>query len=66
MQYIFVVSGTDKDKILNDSIEFFKKQFVNFEKTKKFVYIKLSEVNIHDDYTSVSYQMYVEKEWNEK
>ena len=45
-----------------NKIEFFKKQFVDFEKTKKFVYIKLSEVNIHNDYTSVSYQMYVEKE----
>ena len=65
-QHTFVICGTDKDKILNDSIEFFKKQFADFEKTKKFVYIKLSEVNIHDDYTSVSYQMYVEKEWNEK
>ena len=61
-QHTFVICGTDKDKILNDSIEFFKKQFAEFEKTKRFVYIRLSEVNIHDDYTSVSYQTYVEKD----
>lgn len=65
-KYTFDICGTDKDKVLNDSVEFFKKQFADFEKNKKCVYIKLTEVNIHDDYTSVSYQMYVEKEWNEK
>lgn len=71
-QHTFVICGTDKDKILNDSIEFFKKQYSDFEKQKKLVYVKLTEVKqSHDDYsgtdyTSVSYQMYVEKEWNEK
>ena len=70
--YTFVICGTDKDKILNDSIEFFKKQYEDFEKSKNFVYIKLTEVDKrHDaytntDYTSVSYQMYVENEWNER
>lgn len=64
-QHTFVINSTLKTEIFENSVEFFKKQFADFEKTKKFVYIKLSEVNIHDNYTSVSYQMYVEKEWNE-
>ena len=65
-QHTFVICSTDKDKILNDSIEFFKNNMVILKKQKKLVYVKLTEVNIHNDYTSVSYQIYVEKEWNEK
>ena len=56
----FDIPSVDEHVILNKLIDFFEKEFVDFEKNKKFVYIKLSDVDIHDDYTSVSYKVYTE------